>query len=176
MPWRCHQRAEGGDRLRVLLWAPVVAVIAVSCGGTTQDRATGVATSPRPLASAERGTDHEPTDRVLNLDVLSRGEQALVAGLLDDPWVAGVAGPLTASVAHRGGRSLVSLRYEAPRDARRFRFDHDGCGIQPDVVTGVRFLLEPSRARPGEPWAAKSFEWESESGDLESCVALPPQE
>lgn len=155
------------------IWAVPVLTILAGCSSGDNDVAAPAAESV--VAEPPVATDDvRPIDRVENAQSLAGEDKELVEELLEDSWVAEVDGTLVAEVKHGDGHSFVTFEYETNHNTNDFRFDHDGCGIQPDVVIGVRFLVKATNARPGVPWAAKSFTWRTESQELVSCVVPPP--
>lgn len=134
------------------------------------------------LDAAESGTEEDELDemaRVTNASDLLPEDREIVRGLLDDTWVAGVDGPLRVGVDHGYGTepgyeglTAVTFDFVTPNDKRGFSFDWDACGTQPDIVNGVRYVVDPQghRNRSGEPWVIKSFTWEGEAGARHSCV------
>lgn len=160
------------DGLFLRIWSVGFVAILAGCSSENSDTA---APAPSVLDDpALPGSDERPVERVRNAANLAPEDEELIEQLLHDPWVAEVEGELVVEVEHGDGNSFVTFEYETSRNTNEFRFNHDGCGIQPDVVTGVRFFVEPGDARPGVPWTAKSFTWRTESSEVVSCVPPPP--
>ena len=156
------------------------------------DGETAAPTTPTStISTAAPAVEEDELDRVTNAWSLAPEDEELVRGLLDDPWLVGVDGPLRVAVEHdysvdQGyeGLSRITFEYVTSYDVREFSFDHDGCGTQPEIVNGVRYVVDPSGDQAGhpqwaragagdrsaQPWVTKSFTWEWESGARHSCV------
>ena len=143
------------------------AAIAMGCSDTD-----GEGTGSSELADA--GVDGSVVPQLRNgADFDSQG-RAVIEHALQDPWVSNVEGAVSASVGSaRDGRVPVTLLYDQAQNSREFTFPRDGCGIQPDIVTGVRFWIEVSETEQRYRTATKSFTWEDEDGRTLSCVADP---